>query len=297
MANPLQLLEPWRARVDEALAASVRGVTDADRAAPPRLVESMEYALLSPGKRLRPLLVIVAAQASLRARGQHVDDDRLFSLCRPSCLAIEHVHAYSLVHDDLPGMDNDDLRRGRPTVHVAFNEATAILAGDALLTNAFAILAGAEHRAAEQVLELALAAGSAGMVGGQHDDMEGGPRNIADLELIHARKTGCLFRAAARMGALAVDDAEAARALGRWGELLGLAFQIGDDVLDVTADPARAGKRLHRDAEKFTFVKLLGVEEARRRALDAAQAAAAVVASFQAPLLGELARFAAVRDH
>lgn len=307
-----QKLDPWRARLEVALGRSVRDVVDTTGAeTPPRLVAAMEHALLAPGKRLRPLIVIAAAEASLRARALPSDDDALFALALPAALALEHVHAYSLVHDDLPGMDDDDLRRGRPTVHVAFDEATAILAGDGLLTNAFALLAGARHHAAAQVRELALAAGSAGMVGGQHDDMwpgrpgsaEGARRSLDELERIHARKTGCLFRAAARLGAWSADDEEGAAALGRYGEKLGLAFQIGDDLLDVTADPARAGKRLGRDQDngKVTFVTLLGVEEARRRAVAAGEAAIAALSSagvrLEAPLLVELARFAALRDH
>jgi geranylgeranyl pyrophosphate synthase len=301
MSKALAPLHPWRARFEGALATSVRVLVDDGASTPPRLAEAMEHALLAPGKRLRPLIVLAAGQASLAARGLDAGDEALFPLCLPPALAVEHVHAYSLVHDDLPGMDDDDLRRGRPTVHVAFDESTAILAGDALLTNAFAHLAAATHHPAAQVRELALAAGSAGMVGGQHDDtrplVAGQPRTLAELEHIHARKTGCLFRAAARLGALAVDDQASVAALGRYGQRLGLAFQIGDDILDVTADPARAGKRLGRDEAKITFVTLLGVDEARRRAQAAAEEAAEAIAALGAPLLVELARFAAARDH
>lgn len=297
--DPMAALAPWRARFDQALSTSVRGLLDTSGVATPtRLVEAMEHALLAPGKRIRPMLVLAAAQASLRARGLAHDDDTVFELCLPSCLALEHVHTYSLVHDDLPGLDNDDLRRGRPTVHVAFDEATAILAGDALLTNAFALLAGARHHAAAQVRELALAAGSTGMVGGQYDDTRAPThRTLTDLEGIHARKTGCLFRAALRLGAYAADDRERVAAWGRFGELLGLAFQIGDDVLDVEADPERAGKHLGRDKDKVTYVTLLGLEEARRRARAVAEEAVAVLGAVHAPILVELVRFAAARDH
>lgn len=286
-------LDTWRARFDQALAASVRSIVDVDGAVTPaRLADAMEHALLAPGKRLRPLVLLACADA-LRP------SDDVFDLCTPAALALEQVHAYSLVHDDLPGMDDDDLRRGRPTVHVAFDEGTAILAGDALLTNAFGLAARSRHSAAQIVEALALAAGSAGMVGGQHEDTRGLARTIDDLLAIHAKKTGCLFRAAAEMGALAVGDVGHRAQFSRFGAKLGLAFQIGDDVLDVTADPDRAGKRLGRDAarDKVTFVSLLGVDEARARANRAADEAIAALEGMNAPLLVGLARFAASRDH
>lgn len=287
-------LDAWRTRFDAALARSVRSLSDVDGSdTPARLADAMEHALLAPGKRLRPLLILASAHA-LRP----VDDETLFSLCTNAAIAIEHVHAYSLVHDDLPGMDNDDVRRGRPTVHVAFDEGTAILAGDALLTNAFAHAARSTHNAARIVEALALAAGSAGMAGGQHDDVQGGAKTVADLERIHARKTGALFRAAAEIGALAMNVPEHRMAMARYGAALGLAFQIGDDVLDVVADPTRAGKKRGRDAEreKVTFVSLLGVDEARARARRAADEAIAALPKPNA-LLADLARFAAQRDH
>lgn len=287
-------LDAWRVRFDAALARSVRSLSDVDGAeTPARLADAMEHALLAPGKRLRPLLVLASAHA-LRP----VDDETLFMSCTNAAIAIEHVHAYSLVHDDLPGMDNDDLRRGRPTVHVAFDEGTAILAGDALLTNAFAHAARSTHNAARIVEALALAAGSAGMAGGQHDDVQGGARTVAELERIHAKKTGALFRAAAEIGALAMNAPEHRMAMARYGAALGLAFQIGDDVLDVVADPALAGKKRGRDVEreKVTFVSLLGVDEARARANRAADEAVAALPK-PAPLLAALARFAAQRNH
>lgn len=288
-------LDAWRARFEQALAQSVRTIVDVDGAhTPARLADAMEHALLAPGKRLRPLVLLACAHA-LRPN----DDDALFALCAPAALALEQVHAYSLVHDDLPGMDDDDLRRGRATVHIAFDEATAILAGDALLTNAFVHAARSRHAPGLIVEALALAAGSAGMVGGQHEDTRGHARSIDDLLAIHAKKTGCLFRAAAEMGALAVDAPGHRAAFSRYGAKLGLAFQIGDDVLDVSADPARAGKRLGRDAAraKVTFVSLLGVDEARARANQAADEAIAALQGLHAPLLAALARFAASRDH
>ena len=287
-------LDAWRTRFDAALARSVRSLRDVDGSeTPARLADAMEHALLAPGKRLRPLILLACAHA-LRP----VDDETLFGHCTSAALALEHVHAYSLVHDDLPGMDDDDMRRGRPTVHVAFDEGTAILAGDALLTNAFAHAARSTHNAARIVEALALAAGSAGMAGGQHDDVQGGATTVADLERIHARKTGALFRAAADMGALAMNAPDQRLAMARYGASLGLAFQIGDDVLDVTADPTRAGKKLGRDAEraKLTFVSLLGVEAARKHAQRAADEAIAALPTPHAILVG-LARFAAARDH
>jgi farnesyl diphosphate synthase/geranylgeranyl diphosphate synthase type II len=293
-------LDEWRARFERTLATSVRAIVDVDGAATPaRLADAMEHALLAPGKRLRPLVLLACAAASRAARGGQNDEEELFALCLPAALALEQVHAYSLVHDDLPGMDDDDLRRGRPTVHVVFDEGTAILAGDALLTNAFVHAARSRHQAAAIVEALALAAGSAGMVGGQHEDTRDVALGIDDLVRIHAKKTGCLFRAAGEIGALCVDHAAQRSALSRYGAALGLAFQIGDDVLDVTADPDRAGKRLGRDAarNKVTFVSLLGVDEARARAERAANDAVAALAGMQAPLLVALARFAAFRDH
>ena len=289
-------LNGWRARFETALSSSVRAIVDVDgRGAPARLAEAMEYALLGPGKRMRPLVLLACADACLRAdRAAAIDpdDDVLFPLCMPAALALEHVHAYSLVHDDL--------RRGRATVHVAFDEATAILVGDALLTNAFAHAARSPRSAAFIVETLALAAGSAGMVGGQHDDTRGLAVSLEDLLAIHAKKTGCLFRAAAEMGSLAIGADAARRAIfSRYGALLGLAFQIGDDLLDISSDPVRSGKRLGRDAAlaKVTFVSLLGVEEARASARRAADEAITALAGMHAPLLQALARFAAARDH
>lgn len=300
-------LDAWRARFDAALSTSVRSLRDVDGGATPgRLADAMEHALLAPGKRLRPLVLFACADALQRDS---------FDGCLPAALAVEHVHAYSLVHDDLPGMDNDDMRRGKPTVHVAFDEGTAILAGDALLTNAFVHASRSRHNAARIVEALALAAGSAGMAGGQHDDVQGGAATVDDLVRIHAKKTGALFRAAAEMAALAVDRPDARAALATYGAALGLAFQIGDDVLDVTADPSRAGKKLGRDAEraKVTFVSLLGVDAARAHAQKAAEQAIGALGSLGAmgalgsigsfgsspslSLLVDLARFAAARDH
>lgn len=255
---------------------------------PAALLEAMRYGVLAPGKRLRPLLVILAAEAC-----DGTDHDAL-----PAASAVEMVHAYSLVHDDLPAMDNDDLRRGLPTCHKQFGEALAILAGDALLTLAFAVLAGSypPATAAACCRELALGAGAAGMVGGQVDDLasergqpaglrnggcdppgegpHGGP-SVNVLEKIHARKTGALFRACLRLGAWVAQGENPGGpapwcldSLDEYGRCFGQAFQITDDLLDVEGDAAQTGKRVQKDAGrgKLTYPGLLGVVESRRRA-------------------------------
>ena len=223
----------------------------------------MRYSLLAPGKRLRPLLTLMAAEA---CGGES-------EAALPAACAVEMVHAYSLIHDDLPAMDDDDLRRGRPTCHKAFDEATAILAGDALLALAFETLAkGVRPSAAAPCCAvLAVAAGPCCLVGGQVDDLAGvsGGKGLQSLEAIHHRKTGALIEAALALGALAVGaDDDAAAALRRYGRRFGLAFQITDDLLDVQGDAAQLGKRVGKDAEqgKLTFPGVLGIEESRRRA-------------------------------
>jgi geranylgeranyl diphosphate synthase type II len=239
---------------------------------PEGLREAMRYSVLAPGKRLRPLLVALAAEAC--AAGRDV-------VPWPAACAVEMVHAYSLIHDDLPAMDDDDLRRGQPTCHVKFGEATAILAGDALQALAFEVLADGYPpvTAAACCLDLARAAGGAGMVGGQADDLawertpSDGGRTVEGLEHLHERKTGALIRAALRLGAHAASPGEPAPAglLGRldgFGRCVGLAFQITDDLLDVEGEPEQAGKAVRKDAArgKLTYPGLLGVAESRRRA-------------------------------
>jgi len=233
-------------------------------AVPERLVAAMRHGSLAGGKRLRPLLVRQAAA--------------IFSVPReaalPAGLAVEMVHCYSLIHDDLPAMDDDDLRRGRPTVHRAYDEATAILAGDALLTRAFALLADpACHpdpavRVA-LVTELAAGSGAGGMVGGQMRDIEGeqGGFSEAEIAAMQAMKTGALIRASVRIGArLGGADPRALSALTAYAEAAGRAFQLADDILDVTASPEAMGKATGKDADagKQTLVARLGVEQARR---------------------------------
>lgn len=232
---------------------------------PPRLAAAMRHSVLGGGKRLRPVLALLAAEAC----GGEVE------AALPVACALELVHTYSLVHDDLPAMDDDDLRRGRPTCHKAFDEATAILAGDALATLAFEILAR-EVRPGEVALgcirALAEAAGPEGMVGGQMADLEAEGRvdgTVAELEAIHRRKTGALLRAALRMGGLVGGGTrEQLEALDGYGRAVGLAFQIVDDLLDVEGDEAKLGKRVKKDLGqgKWTYPGLLGVEASRERA-------------------------------
>jgi farnesyl diphosphate synthase len=226
----------------------------------------MRYAALDGGKRLRPFLV--CASADLFA----VPPDRALR----AAAALEMVHCYSLVHDDLPAMDDDDLRRGRPTVHRAYDEATAILAGDGLLTMAFEVLADeATHpdgtiRAA-LVLELARSSGAAGMVGGQMIDLQAPTLNLdhAGLVRLQSLKTGCLIAASCRFGAILAGAPEQAKqALGAYGQSIGLAFQIADDVLDVESTAQATGKATGKDAAagKATFVSQLGLEGAKTQA-------------------------------
>lgn len=233
---------------------------------PAALTEAMRYSLLAPGKRLRPLLVFLAAEA---CGGK--EEDAL-----PAACAVEMIHVYSLIHDDLPAMDDDDMRRGQPTCHKKFGEALAILAGDALLTGAFQVLAEGMPpvTAAAACGELARAAGAAGMVGGQADDLAWEQRGGAldDLEFLHARKTGALFRACLKLGALAATgatpDPEVWTNLDDYGRCFGLVFQITDDLLDVEGKVEQTGKGVNKDAArgKLTYPGSLGVVESRRRA-------------------------------
>ncbi len=228
---------------------------------PAELTEAMRYAVLGDGKRVRPALVMLSARAA--AGDATPAGDPL-----AAAVAIELVHCYSLVHDDLPAMDDDAIRRGRATVHVKFGEAMGILVGDALLTRAFAVLAehaGPPAIAAGLMAELARAAGPAGMIAGQVADM--GLCDLADgrdgLEYIHARKTGSLFAAATRMGGICAEaPAEAIEALGAFGVDLGLAYQVTDDLLDATATSDQLGKAAGKDAAagKRTYPALLGLE-------------------------------------
>jgi geranylgeranyl diphosphate synthase, type II len=248
---------------------------------PPRLMEAMCYSLLAGGKRLRPVLCLTFAD--MVARGSVAG-----RVAEDAACALEFIHTYSLVHDDLPFMDDDDMRRGRPTNHKVFGEAMATLVGDALLTDAFALVAGGPEPVRGLLCrELALRAGSSGMVAGQVLDIaEDRPAHIDYLTRLHRLKTGALIRAACRMGALAAGgDAEVLARADTYGDSVGLAFQIADDVLDVTATPEALGKPVGADAAagRFTFPAVLGLEASKELAArKVAEAIAAV-----APLEGE----------
>ncbi|MGM9579749.1 MAG: polyprenyl synthetase family protein [Anaerovibrio sp.] len=261
----------------------------AETALVPRLAESMEYSLMAGGKRLRPILVMAAADA-VGARGT----DFVQAAC-----GIEMIHTYSLIHDDLPAMDNDDYRRGKLTNHKVFGEALAILAGDALLTQAFEVILRQQGVSAEvlvQVLrEMSIAAGPNGMVGGQVIDMlsEGKRISMEELRRMHMGKTGALFRAAIRSGAvLGGASGEQLAALTTYADCFGLAFQITDDILDVVGDEAVIGKPVGSDErnEKSTYVTLTSLEEARKLAADTVQQALKALEIFgdEAKFLREL---------
>ena len=262
-----------------------------------RLIEAMRYATLGGGKRLRGFLVTEVAS--------------LFGVSPEGALragaSVEMLHAYSLIHDDLPAMDDDDLRRGQPSTHIRFDEATAILAGDALQTLAFEVVADARTHAEPAVRialvsALAAASGAAGMVGGQMIDMEGEGRQLAlaEIERLHALKTGRLIRYSAEAGAILGGAQEASRAqLAAYGRDLGAAFQVADDVLDATASAEELGKTAGKDQEagKSTFVALLGIEGAREAARTLASSAIANLDGFghEADLLRALAGYVVER--
>ncbi len=284
------LLETLRRHVDEAL----------DRALPPpsdwpaTIHEAVRYSLFAGGKRVRPLLVLAAG----RAVGGS-DEDLM-----PLACAVEMIHTYSLIHDDLPAMDNDDLRRGKPTSHKVFGEAMAILAGDALLTRAFHVLAEVPddsdatrvRRRLATIAILGEAAGTTGLIGGQVDDLEAEGKVISpeDLERLHRAKTGALLSACVRGGAvLGGGTHEHVRLLSRYAAAVGLAFQIVDDVLDATEGAAQLGKTAGKDAaqQKATYVRLHGLENARALAADLLEGALDALAPFgeEGSLLAQLA--------
>ncbi|HMP77319.1 MAG TPA: polyprenyl synthetase family protein [Kiritimatiellia bacterium] len=276
-------LDERRARVDRLLDQRL----PAPDTRPAILHEAMRYAMFGSAKRIRPILCMAAAEAV----GGTADAGLL-----PGC-AIELLHTYTLVHDDLPAMDDDALRRGRPTCHIKFGEANAILAGDALLTLAFEWL-GECPAAGALVLELSRAAGSQGVIGGQVEDIaaEGRAPDADLVDYIHLHKTADLLRAAVRIGALAAGGAPAqVDALGRYGEQTGIAFQIADDLLNATSDRAALGKNAGTDAArgKLTSVAVHGLDESRRRAERLITAAKAELA----PLPGPTAPLHALADY
>lgn len=265
---------------------------------PKRLRDAMAYSLEAGGKRIRPALVY----AVLETYGMSLERGREVAA------SLEMVHTYSLIHDDLPAMDDDDLRRGRPTNHRQFDEATAILAGDALLTDAFRILTQMPLSAldiVEIIRIFGLAAGSSGMVGGQLDDMLAEKRNdvtLEELQSIHERKTGALLVYALEAGAiLAGASAEDRMHLKQFGRHLGIAFQIQDDILDVVGDEETIGKRVGSDElnDKTTYPKLLGLEGAKQALDQEVEAAQAAIESLSvpAPLLLEMLSFVVKRNH
>ncbi|MFP5382724.1 MAG: (2E,6E)-farnesyl diphosphate synthase [Gammaproteobacteria bacterium] len=293
------------ARIDTLFACAQRRIDDSiERWLPPRpgcrLTEAMRYSLLNGGKRFRPVLVYATATA-LGADVAQAD--------APAC-AVEIIHSYSLVHDDLPAMDDDDLRRGKPTCHRAFDEATAILAGDALQTLAFRLLAERNTSRAttgqrlRMITLLADASGTDGMAAGQMLDVEAEGQRIdaVALERIHRLKTGRLIEACVELGALAAghDDGEVLAALARWARPVGLAFQVQDDILDVIGDESLIGKRQGADAAlgKSTYPVLLGLAGARALAERLRQEAHAALAGFagDAEMLHALADFVVDRN-
>ena len=280
-------LDRIRRRVDEALTTYLPEVDATSTAAcPARLASAMRHSMLGGGKRLRPVLCVMAVEAC----------GGVLEAALPAACALEMVHTYSLIHDDLPAMDDDDLRRGRPTCHKQFDEATAILAGDGLLTLAFEIVAREvrpQHAALQCVRLLAEAAGPSGMVAGQMADLQAEGRTeterheanatLTALEAIHRRKTGALLRAPLTMGAAIAEASDACiEALDRYGRAVGLAFQIVDDLLDVQGDESKLGKRVGKDSElgKWTYPRFLGVDGSRLRARQLAEEAVAALEPF-----------------
>ncbi|HEU4621554.1 MAG TPA: farnesyl diphosphate synthase [Burkholderiaceae bacterium] len=287
----MSTFEDWTrdiaSRTEQALAHALPSEDEV----PSRLHRAMRYASLNGGKRVRPMLT----HASALACGSLADN----AVIDAAAVAVELIHAYSLVHDDMPEMDNDVLRRGRPTVHVAFDVATALLVGDALQTRAFEVLAATgSPRGARMVLELAQAAGSRGMAGGQAIDLESVGRQLGrgELEQMHAMKTGALLRAAIRLGALAVSDLadDHAKALDAYAAAIGLAFQVVDDILDAESDTATLGKTAGKDAaaDKPTYVSLLGLDASKALASDLLKQALTALG----PLPGDTTRLAQIAD-
>ena len=314
MSTPVEpYLAELRAEVEDALTRALPREGDA----PAIILEAMRYSVLAGGKRLRPVLALAAADAVAEQRGEPGADARARAL--PAAVALELIHTYSLIHDDLPAMDDDTLRRGRPTSHVVFGDGLAILAGDGLLTEAFAILGerasrlvsadgphASDARKLDALLAIARGAGAWGMVGGQAIDLHAAgktPETIATaraldahgLRDMHLRKTGALMQAAALAGGvLAGADAAQASALQTYGFEIGLAFQIVDDLLDIEGSDAALGKTAGKDAAagKPTYPSLLGHEESRRLASACVDRALAALAD--APLRGRLPDIARV---
>jgi farnesyl diphosphate synthase len=292
LGTPFQFQE-WITAHSERTESALDRLLDSAQVTPQRLHEAMRYAAQGGGKRIRPLLVYAAGEL-----GDQFSQEKNAAL-DAAAVAIECIHAYSLVHDDLPCMDDDDLRRGRPTVHKAFDEATALLVGDALQTRAFEILATAQcdmNNRLRMISALAAASGSRGMAGGQAIDLEsvGKKLDLAGLQQMHAMKTGALLSCAVELGGIAADlNANQLAQLQKYSKALGLAFQIVDDVLDATADSQTLGKTAGKDAanDKPTYVTLMGLDYAQKQAKELQETAISSLDSFgdQAQALKDLA--------
>lgn len=288
--NAQQYLEEKRKAVDHFLENLFRTNDKADR-----LKEAIRYSLLGGGKRVRPILTIAAAEAC----GWGEEGEKL---ALPVGAALELIHTYSLIHDDLPAMDNDDLRRGRPTSHKVYGEAVAILAGDSLLSESFALIASLPTRHPEVLLkviwEIAQASGADGMAGGQAIDLEvqGKKVSASELEHLHRKKTGCLIQAAVASGALVGGgDAQRLQAVREYGAAAGLAFQIADDILNVEGETRVLGKTAGSDAlqRKATYPTVLGMEASKKLARDLTEKAVGMLKDFgpAADPLRAIARF------
>lgn len=290
-----ELLSKYRQRVESELDSRLTQRTGLE----PRLQQAMRYSLLNGGKRMRPALVYMAAQF---CRGKLEQADS-------SACAIEAIHSYSLVHDDLPAMDDDELRRGKPTCHIAFDEATAILAGDGLLTWAFELLSQPDPNLSaavqlQMVQALARAAGDLGMVDGQAFDLNsvGKALTLEQLKAMHSSKTGALINVALELGAMSADaTTDELAALRVYGSTLGLAFQIKDDLLDIEGDTATLGKPQGSDQarNKPTYPALVGVEQCREWLIDLQQEAVTALEPFgsRSQALVALAHYIIDRDH
>ncbi|GGX35486.1 (2E,6E)-farnesyl diphosphate synthase [Pigmentiphaga litoralis] len=291
--------QTWMGTCGERVEMALARVLPPAELAPTRLHEAMRYAALGGGKRVRPMLVYAAGEACGATPAADMALDG-------AAAAVEFIHVYSLVHDDMPCMDDDALRRGRPTVHVQYDEACALLVGDALQTLAFDVLSQlplAPALTVQAIQVLSQASGSAGMAGGQAIDLMnvGQQLSLAELEGMHRLKTGALLRASAALGGIVTAaTSEQRRALDAYTHAVGLAFQVVDDILDVTADSGQLGKTAGKDAaaDKPTYVSHLGLDEARSLAESLRQQAHAALAPFNgaAQRLAELADFIVLRD-
>ncbi|MDO5070641.1 MAG: polyprenyl synthetase family protein [Neisseria zoodegmatis] len=292
-------LKAWQLKAQAQAELVLERMMPSENIVPHTLHQAMRYVTLGGGKRLRPLLVLAASELG----------DADTEAVERAMAAVELIHVYSLVHDDMPAMDNDSLRRGKPTCHVQYDEATALLTGDALQTLAFDVLsqptALPPARQLKMVGVLAQASGSLGMAGGQAIDLAnvGKPMNQHDLEHMHSLKTGALIRAAVKLGALACPDLDeaAVQRADQYAAKLGLAFQVIDDVLDCEADTATLGKTVGKDADndKPTYVKLMGLAEARRYAETLVAEAVGIIDAFgeKAEHLRMLAQFVVARKN